>query len=143
MNRHSIKSSKGFTLIELLITMLIIVILASLVIPSYRNYLITAKLSEAFDTLVTYRVRMEQGYQDNGNYGSASCSVNIPTGKYFTYSCQLTNSGQGFTATATGRSAEGLNGYNFTINETGARATTQFPAATVPASCWLTHLGGC
>lgn len=143
MNRRNIKIGSGFTLIELLITMVIVAILAALVVPSYRNYLITSKLSEAFDSLVSYRVRMEQSYQDNNNYGASNCSVTNPIGKYFTYNCQISSNGQGFTATATGKSTEGLGGYSFTIDETGTRVTTQFPTATVPANCWLTHLGGC
>lgn len=143
MFKLNIKEQMGFTLIELMITLIVIAILAGVVIPSYRSYLLTAKLSEAFDTLSTYRLRMEQAYQDNGNYGAATCSVTSSTGKYFTYSCQLNNNGQGYIATATGKSAQGLSGYSYTINETGTKATTQFPGTNVYPSCWLTHLGSC
>ena len=134
---------QGFTLIELMITVVIVAILARIIIPSYQTYVKSAKLNEAYNNLTSFRVQMEQSYQDNNNYGSSSCAVANPTGTYFTYSCSLANSGQSFTATATGNGTQGISGYTFTIASNGTRTTTAFPSATVPASCWLNNAGGC
>ncbi len=137
-------SQKGFTLVELLITIVIVSILAGVAIPSYRDYVTRGHLVEAYDALGMYRINMEQSYQDSGTYATAgACSIAAPTSDHFNYACALTNGGQGFTVTATGNGTNSITGYVFTLNDQGARTTTAFPGATVPASCWLTKSGGC
>src|SRR5262245_30004985 len=70
--------SAGFTMIELLIAMVMIAILTSIAIPSYRSYVRRAQLSDAFTTLSDLRVKMEQWYQDNKFYGADNGSTTCP-----------------------------------------------------------------
>lgn len=138
------KESLGFTLIELMISVAIVAILMAIAIPSYRAYVYRSYLSEAFDGLSNYQIRMEQSLSDNGNYGVGACAVATANTVHFTVACALTNGGLGFTATATANNVGGFTGYTYTINETSARVTTVFPNGVgLPSACWLVHVGDC
>lgn len=135
---------RGFSLIELMVTLVIVSILLTIAIPSYQQYVARAALTEAFDALAVYRLRMEQSYQDTGNYGVGGCAIATANTDTFNLACTLTNDAQGFTVTATGNGTNGVtNGYVFSLNNAGVRLTTAFPGAGVPANCWLTRAGEC
>jgi type IV pilus assembly protein PilE len=136
--RGSTHGNGGFTLIELMIVVGIISIIAAIAIPSYNDYVRRSQLTEAFNNLSAYRVRMEQYYQDNRSYANgAVCGATAPAAadaKYFTYACALDTTagaaaGQSYTMTATGAAASNVNGFIFTINEKNVKATTAIPAA--------------
>jgi len=131
---------RGFTLIELLVVMVVVSILAAVAIPGYGTYVTRSRLTEATSTLATFRLRMEQAYQDNGNYGTSACSVAMSSSTAFNYACALNSSGQGYTATATGIGS--TTGYAYAIDESGARATLAFPGVGT-ASCWVIRAGSC
>jgi type IV pilus assembly protein PilE len=133
----------GFTLIELMITVAIIAIIAAVGYPSYTSYVERSRIAEATGTLAVTRVRLEQYYQDNRNYGSSgtTCGVTMPAGDYFTFSCATSNGAQQFLLTATG-SAGGMSGYTFTVDHNNAQRTTAFVgASSLPANCWLKRKG--
>ncbi|MDP4300099.1 type IV pilin protein [Leptothrix discophora] len=139
----------GFTLIELMVAVAIVGILAAVALPSYTDYLRRGRIPEAFTYLSNYRVQMEQYYQDNRNYGTGTdCAAGAiaaaPAGtKYFTYSCALSNSGQGYTLTATNTTEMG-SAHVYTVDQANARATTSFKGATVSGkACWLVKGGEC
>jgi type IV pilus assembly protein PilE len=132
----------GFTLPEVLMVISILGLLAGIALPTYQGYIQRSTLTEAFDTLSAFRLRMDRAFNDNGNYGAGACAVNTPgTSANFTFACDLTDAGQGYLATATG--AGRMAGYTFTVDDDGARITTAFPDGTVPANCWLTKAGAC
>src|SRR5215471_198894 len=111
---HPARHAAGFTLIEMMVAMVMVAILASIAIPSYRSYVRRGQLAEAFTTLADMRVKMEQWYQDNKFYGTASGSTTCPTlaptygafpvaGKYFSIDCGgIDAKGQTYKLTASG-----------------------------------------
>jgi type IV pilus assembly protein PilE len=163
-------SQAGFTLIELMITVAIIGILAAVALPSYQSYIRRGQLQEAFANLSDYRIKMEQYYQDNKNYGLVTGTVCATDGaatpgsspltpswsvvsgnftppgqKYFTYSCLTSNSGQNYVFKATGVTGLATAGYVYTIDYQGAKATTTYKGAapSPAAACWLSSSSSC
>jgi type IV pilus assembly protein PilE len=145
----------GFTLIEIMIVVAIIGILAAIAIPSYTDYIRRAQVAEAPTYLSDYRVKLEQYFQDYRNYGTGTTCANgtgapswanfVPVGaNYFTFTCTLTNTGQGFTVTATGSSRNAV-GHVYTIDNNNTKTTTEFKGtALAPAKgCWLISGGEC
>jgi type IV pilus assembly protein PilE len=140
---------RGFTLIEVMIVVAIIAILASVALPSYLDYVRRGQLPEAQGAMSDFRVKMEQYYQDNRNYGTAQCADNGPptwsagngtlnysAAQFFTYTCALTAGGQGYTVTATGSASRAI-GHVYTVDQNNTRATTKYKGAVVAKACWL------
>ncbi|MDP1690773.1 MAG: prepilin-type N-terminal cleavage/methylation domain-containing protein [Burkholderiaceae bacterium] len=156
MIKPNIKPERGFTLIEVMIVVAIIAILAGVALPSYFDYVRRGQLPEAQAALSDFRVKMEQYYQDNRNYGTAQCADAGPpswsagTGvltygaaQFFTYSCVLSGGGQGYTVTAVGNSGRAI-GHDYTLNHANARATIQFKAGgAINRPCWLVKGSEC
>lgn len=151
------RSTNGFTLIEAMITIAIIAFLAAIAMPSYNDYVLRGKLTEATSSLADLRVKMEQYYMDNRRYSTdaagGTCGIpggNAPTvsdARYFTYTCASSAPNmagdQQFVLTATGIAGQGLNGISFNVNHANSKNTVV--AASTPmadkgyagAACWI------
>ena len=133
---------QGFTVIELLITLVIVGILTAVALPSYRAYIQRSKVPVALDALSAVATRMEQCYQDTGTYtGCGPCNTaSLPTPNNFSLGCTIStsgaNAGRFFTVTATGSGP--MYGYGYSIDSTGARATTAHPNGS-NSTCWTTR----
>jgi len=118
---------RGFTLIEVMIVVAIVAILSLIAYPNYTDYLRRGHVQEAPATLLAYRAKMEQYYQDSRSYAKdGDCAIAKPAApavEYFRYDCSLSSSGQGYTATATGvgRTVTGL---AYSIDQGNNRNTT-------------------
>lgn len=136
------KKSNGFTLIELMITVAIIGILAAIAVPSYTDYVRRGRLTDAFNKLSTYALKLEQNFQNVGGTYGTTCSpaVSTITSDYFTFTCTVPTTTT-FTVTATGSGS--MTGYVYTINQAGAKATTTFKGTSVTKTCWMTKAGDC
>jgi len=141
----SLGGQRGFTLIELMITVVVIAILAAVVYPSYADHVRRGKIATALGELSAVRVRLEQYYQDNRNYGSSAsaCGVPMPAVPAFVVSCGWGPGGtsQSFVVTATGQAGSGMEGYAYSINERDEQRTVQFAGATVDTACWVKRKG--
>lgn len=140
----TITRNSGFTLIELMITVVIIGLLAAIVIPNYSDYVLRGKIPEATGNLSSMRVKLEQYYQDNRNYGSDndSCPVSASDAKHFSYTCNWGAGGsdQSYLLTANGISAQGTGGFSYTIDQNGAKGSTAWGSTST--TCWITKKGG-
>lgn len=125
----------GFTLIEVMITVAIVAILSAIALPAYTAYVQRSRVPPALDALSAVSTRLEQRFQDTGSYANGdACGATLPTLDNFTIECELTDDGQGFSATATGSGP--VEGYGYSINHQGVRATTAHPKGVPSTSCW-------
>ena len=130
---------RGFTLIELMIVVAALGVLTTIAAPSYVDYIKRGRMTEAFNTLSSYTLALEQYYQDNRTYVGA-CTANPPTSGNFTYGCTL--GATTYTLTATGATSS-MNGFVFTLDQAGSRATTGAPSGwTASAACWIDRKSG-
>ncbi len=143
----------GFTLVEMLVVVAAIGIMAAVAIPSYNDYTTRGKIQEGTSALADGRVKMEQFFQDNRSYTSASLAASgCPTAlslasstTYFNYTCNGL-SATAYTITATGKAS--MLGYTYGINQANSKTST-VPAAWLPASttnpvaCWVVKKKSC
>ncbi|MEK6750072.1 MAG: prepilin-type N-terminal cleavage/methylation domain-containing protein [Pseudomonadota bacterium] len=140
--------SHGFSLTELLVTLAIVVVLAGLAIPTYSAYVKAAKLKESAALLTHTAARLEQRFLDRRSYASCdtgqsgdecACHVTPASDKNFSVSCKIV--GLGYELTASNKANAGLGAvgdFTYTLNNSGARATTKFAGAELTAKpCWL------
>ena len=136
-------NARGFTLIEVMITVAIVAILASVAIPSYRNYAIRGKIPEATAQLSSKRVKMEQFYQDTRTYvGATAGNDDTSSSKYFDFSTKGSRTATGYTLYATGKGA--MAGFEYQIDQAGVKKTTVNGVSGWSGNdtCWVSKQGG-
>lgn len=136
------RQTKGFSLVELLVVVAIVGILSAVALPSYRDYVRRGKITEATSTLSELRIRAEKFFADNRTYVPGTPAWTALTGtRYFTYACAT--SGTGYTCTASGVSAEGMDGFEYSITESNVRASTftGLSGWNNSTTCWVTKKG--
>lgn len=130
---------KGFSLIELLIAVAIIGILTAIAVPAYSSYVLRARLNEAFTGLSGLQPTAEQFWSNNHTYAN----VPLPSaGTNFTYA-RTSADASSYVITATGKTGGPTDGFAYTIDQSGNRATTHLPTGwTTTTGCWVDHKEG-
>lgn len=136
---------RGFTLVELMITVVVISILASIAIPSYRNYVMRSQRSEATTALLRLQAAQEKFFLQNNTYSANlagappnGLGMSTPTdGGHYNLTIDA-GAGVQFTAraTATGSQTDDTKCQVFTINESGVRRGLDGSSADQTAECW-------
>ena len=136
MNFHAIRARmRGITLIELLTVIVVLSLLMTIAVPTYRRYLIRAQRSEAKIALLQLQTAQEKYYAQYNRYTdevttastATTPGLGLPgiteTGKYDVVVTDLAEGGQAYTATASphagGGQTDDKDCGNFTINERG------------------------
>jgi type IV pilus assembly protein PilE len=137
----------GVTLIELLIVVVIVSILSSVAVGSYRRFTLRANRGDATSTLLQVRVEQEKFFLQNRRYASSVAEITaappnglgIPLGAFGSttggkYSITINSpTATTYTVTATtmgGQTQDTAACQIFTLNESGQRT----PA--VASGCW-------
>lgn len=100
---------RGVTLIELMTVIVIIAILASIAVPSYRNYLLRAQRTEATTALLRVQAAQEKFYLQNNAYtddvdGAPPAGLGllaVTERGFYDIEVDLAADGQSYEATAT------------------------------------------
>ena len=129
----------GFTLIELMIAVVVVGILTGIAVPAYTDHIVRGKIAQGVGALSEAKVRMEQVFNSERTY---NCALDFsPVFNETPFSVAISNcTTTTFTMTATGKSANGMSGYTYTINQSGEK-TSKTPSVTASQSCWLLSKG--
>ncbi|MGJ7581710.1 type IV pilin protein [Variovorax sp. RHLX14] len=139
--------SRGFTLIEVMITVAIIAILASIALPSYRDYVLRGQIVDAHNGLSAMRADMERFFQDNRSYkttGTFTSPCLVAAAQRvvgsFQLSCATAPTDTTFILQAVGSNS--TNGFTFTVDQQNNRATTAAGSGwNTCANDWVTKKG--
>lgn len=132
----------GFTLVELMIAVIVVAILTAVALPAYRSHVTSSRLTEAFSSLAAAQAASEQFWSNNRTYVGFDSATNFPqTTSNFTYALSNETTST-YTITADGVTGSPVDGFTFTINQNGDRATTATPTGETSTTCWLYKQGG-
>lgn len=146
------KRQRGVTLIELLTVMVVIAIIASIAIPSYRRYLLRAQRSDAKTALLQVQTAEEKFMLQRNAY-TTSVTAAPPAGLglqgasergFYTITVPaLTNSDgtPGYTiravpAAVSGGQADDTDCQTFTLDGAGVRTAANSSSADNSTACW-------
>jgi type IV pilus assembly protein PilE len=141
--------SEGFTLIEVMIVVAIIALLATIAVPSYREYVLRSQLVDASNLLTTGSANMERYFGDNRTYAAAGtnnppCSAAIAVAQRtqgsFVLSCVSDATSYTLTAAGSGTTAA----FSYTLDQLGNRSTTITGGPSGwhnGATCWILKKG--
>ena len=135
----------GVTLIELMIVVIVIAVLGTIALPSYRQYAVRSQRTEAKIALLQLSTNQERFYLHNRRYGGTAdlAALGFPTGKSDRGAYTLTipvASSTTYTATATATAAprgavnmaDDAECTSFSIDAHGVRTAAPDPSR----RCW-------
>lgn len=133
-------NKRGFSLIELMIVVLIIGIIVTFAIPSYKHVLEKSRRAEAQSALMELAAKMERYYTENHSYVGATLSdLNMPAntenGFYTLSLSNLAASTYTLTATPQGTQTADTKCSAFSLNQLGQK-TVSGTASSPLTECW-------
>ncbi|MCC7488389.1 MAG: prepilin-type N-terminal cleavage/methylation domain-containing protein [Gammaproteobacteria bacterium] len=143
------RQHSGYTLMELLVTVAIVGILTAVAVPSYRQYTLRAKRTDATTALLRLAAMQERFYIQNNTYASADLMDDAPPAGlgiagtergYYALDIQSNDLTTGYTATATvdagGEQADDSDCATFSVTAQGLRSATDSGGADNTDRCW-------
>jgi type IV pilus assembly protein PilE len=141
------KRLRGVTLIELLTVVVIIAILSSIAIPSYRRYLLRSQRTDATTALLRIQSNQEKYLVQNGKYTKDLVAKPQDGGlglytvsEQGLYDLDVQFTGSGYTASATVKTDKGQKDdktcKTFTVNEVGTRTAVDTGGTDHTVECW-------
>lgn len=129
--------SRGYSLIELAITLVVIAILASIALPSYRQYILRSHRTDATRALQDVAAREESYFFSNNAYSSTLSDLGAPTSigaPYFQVQvASASSTAYSVTATAQSTQTQDAACTSFAINQAGQQTSGGTGTA---ATCW-------
>lgn len=134
------RTQQGFSLMEVMVTIAIVGILSAVALPAYTNYVMRARLTEAFTSLGGAQPAAEQFWANTRSYAGFDAASNFPAAtENFDFALSGA-SASAYVITATGKGK--TLGFAYTVDQNGARATTATPSWGTSANCWVDRAGG-
>ena len=131
---------RGFTLSEILGVVAIVGILSAIAVPAYHDYVVRARLTEAFSGLGSVQTAAEDYWNSASPHTYAGFDRLPPNSTSFTFTLSGATA-SAYTVTATG--AGPVAGFVYTVDQNGNRATTGAPSGWgTSTSCWIDRKGG-
>ena len=139
-------AQRGMTLVELMTVMVIVAILASIAIPSYRSYLVRSNRADAKSALMQVQAAQEKFYLQNNAYtnnvaGAPPAGLGLSattTNGFYTLTVTPGTGNQSYTATAAPTAAGGQSSDSkcgsYTLTDIGKRGITG--GTDTVANCW-------
>ena len=141
-------SACGFTLIEVMIVVVIVGILAAIALPNYADYVKRGKIMEATTALSDARQRTEQLFLDTRSYANCNAVTQDAAAQVRAFALVCTPAkavvdNDSYSITASGRAAEGMANFAYTVDNRGAKSSTiTEPGWTGNALCWAIRKSG-
>lgn len=132
--------ARGVTLIELMVVVVIVAILASIAVPSYRNYVVRSQRTDATAALLRLAAAQEKFYLQNNTYAANASQVGGTSSENGWYTIAVAAADtDSFSASATvtagSAQAKDADCNVFTIDESGQRGATN-KSGTTNMNCW-------
>ena len=141
------RNDRGMTLIELMIVVVVVAVLASIALPSYRQYVLRSHRVEAKSALLNVAAAQEKFYLQNNTYtddltGAPPDGLGIPDfdadtagvqteNRWYTISVDDDADDEGYTVRAAAIGDQAADGAcaDFSLNATGLKTATK-------DTCW-------
>jgi type IV pilus assembly protein PilE len=136
------RPAAGFSLIELMITVGIITILASIALPSYRNYVLRSNRGDATQALLRVAAQQEKFFLQNNTYAATMDDLNMDAkSEHGWYDLNITvGDVNGFTAEALANADESQADddacQTFRIDAQGRKLALDSGGAANEDTCW-------
>ncbi len=141
-----LRHQRGITLVELMIVLAVVAILASLAVPSYRDYVLRTKRTEGMNAMLNLAACQERAYIKLNRYALDRCGLTdscLFSSNQEYQICMALNrnnaiaANQSFTLTATPQGAQANDSCgNLTLTETGVRGTSVGATDQLIDDCW-------
>ncbi len=144
----SVCRNRGVTLVELLMVIVIIGILSSIAVPTYRSYVLRAQRTEATATLLRVQAAEEKSFAQNNIY-AADLTAAPPAGLgipaitasgYYDLRAELLEEGSGYRIVASPRAGGGQRDddkcSSFTVDHNGLKTASDVNGRDTTRECW-------